>query len=113
MTPAHAIVATALPPTSPSGRSALGAGPGARVGHAFWMFGLPLTDEPDQGVQVVSAGGEEIASPLTDVVHENIDEHGSVLVIVHDASSSHSDSNGLRGKKPAATQALWGNLGRR
>ena len=66
-------------------------GRGAGIGHAIWMFGLPLTDEPDQRVEVVSAGGKEIASPLTDLVYENVHEHWSA-VPAHTSSSSHSIS---------------------
>ena len=45
------------------------------------MFGLALTDEADQGVEVVSAGGEEITSPLTDFVYEDIG--GPVVRMAH------------------------------
>jgi hypothetical protein len=33
------------------------------------MFGLALTDQPDQRVEVVSAGGEKITSPLPDFIY--------------------------------------------
>jgi hypothetical protein len=64
----------------------------AGVGHTLWMFSLALTDEPDQGVQVVSAGSEEIASALTDLVNQKVDKHRPGVAAAHSSSSAQSIS---------------------
>jgi hypothetical protein len=64
----------------------------AGVGHTLWMFSLALTDEPDQRVQVVSAGSEEITSPLTDLVDQKVDEHRPDFLTTHPSSSVQSIS---------------------
>jgi hypothetical protein len=47
------------------------------------MFGLEFTDELDQSIEIVSADREEIASPLTNLVYQDIDESGRTALIVH------------------------------
>ena len=56
------------------------------------MFCFPLADEPDQGVQVVSAGSEEITPPLADLVNQKVDEHRPGVLTVHPSSSVQSIS---------------------
>ena len=78
------------------------------------MLRLPLPDELDQRVEVVSAGGEQITSPLTDFVDEDI--HGPVVRVAHvsfsDQTISLIDST-ARPKNPVGSVGLWGNLMRR
>jgi hypothetical protein len=38
------------------------------------MFRLPVADESRQRLEIVSTGGEEVASPLANLLDQRIDE---------------------------------------
>lgn len=73
-------------------RRTVGRGCGARICHALWVLRLPLADEPDQRLEIIPTGSQEVTSPLTNLLDQSIDEHGLRTLTVHPSSSSHNIS---------------------